>query len=53
MATVYCIRGSLLYVPICKVLLDFFYYQLLLSSTVLTITVLFIIKLFLIMLDVS
>ena len=53
MATVYCIRDSLLYMPIRKVLLDFFYYQLLLSLTVLTITVLFIIKLFLIVLDVS
>ena len=50
---VYCIRNSLLYMPIHKVLLNFLQYQLFLSLTVLTVTILFIVNLFLIVLDIQ
>ena len=43
----YCIRNSLLYLPIGKALLYFVYYQLFLGFTVLTVTVVFTVKLFL------
>ena len=43
-----CISNSLLYVPIGKELLDFLQHQLFLSLTVLTVTILFIVNLFLI-----
>ena len=44
--------NSLLYVPIRKVLLNFLQYQLFLSLTVLAVTILFIAKLFLIVLAI-
>ena len=50
--TINCIRYSLLYVPIRKVLLDFLYYQLFLSLIILTVTILFIVNLCLIVLDI-
>ena len=50
--TINCIRNSLLYVPIRKVLLDFLYYQLFLSLIILTVTILFIVNLCLIVLDI-
>ena len=43
----------LTYLPICKVLLNFLQYQLFLNLTILTVTILFIINLFLIVLDIS
>ena len=46
--TIYGIRNSLLYVRIRKVLLDFLQYQVFLSLTVLPVTILFFVKLFLI-----
>ena len=41
-----------MYVPIHKVLLDFLQFQLFLSLTVLTVTLLFIVKLFVTVLDI-
>ena len=49
---IYCIRNFLLYVPLRKVLLNFLEYQLFLTLTVLTVTILFIVNVFLIVLDI-
>lgn len=51
--TIYCIRTSSLYMSIHKVLLDFFLYQLFLSLTVLNVTIVLVVKIFLTVPDIS
>ena len=50
--TIYFIRNALLYVSIRKTLLDFLQYQQFLCLSVITVNILFIVKLFLILLDI-
>ena len=49
----YYLRNSLQYMPIHKVLLGFLQYRLFLSVTVFTVTILFIVSVFLIVLDIQ
>ena len=51
--SIYYIRNPLLYVPICKVLLEFLQLELFLTLTVLIVTILFNVNLFLTVLDFS